>query len=70
MKLYDYDNLTGREINAAEVKKLRTAFDAGQIVGMDGPYTWEDALDRDRDICLDEDGYDCACSLLDYGYIR
>jgi hypothetical protein len=64
MKMFDADNNIGTPLNARQAAEIKAAMDAGTILDVSRqPLTWDDCLDRDGDLCLDEDSYDAALSI-------
>lgn len=65
MEMYDYDNMTKVVINKAHVAKLKPYFDRGEIIFVDGGgCAWEDALDIEGSLGLDEDAYEQCKAIL------
>lgn len=64
IRIIDEDNLIGLRIHAVQLQHLKTLFEDGTLVGYSEVDCWDDLLDADGDVCMDEDMFSMAREIL------
>ncbi len=59
--MYDADNEIGMKLTEAQARAVREGMESARVLGIGGEtLAWDECLDGDGDLCLDEDAYDSA----------
>lgn len=64
MRICDIDNQIYLAISATEAEKVKVAMFAGEIIDCGEALEWDDCLDLDGDLCLDEEPFDSVRAII------